>query len=66
MSDSFADKLHRLKSTCEERVNRIADITQEILNEKEEIIKITAQKISDFDVISMKNQVSNLQLNIGK
>jgi hypothetical protein len=66
MSDSFTEKLYRLKSTCEERVNRIETIKLELENEKQHIQKLLNEKPIDLKVVSMKHQVSNLQLDIGK
>ncbi len=65
MSDSFTEKLYRLKSTCDERTNRITDVKQEIQHEKEQINTVLKNQISDLQVISLKYQTTNLQLELG-
>lgn len=65
MSDSFTEKLYRLKSTCEERVERIEDMKREIEQEKSRIEAFLRSKPTDLTMASIKHQVITLQLQLG-
>lgn len=65
MSDSFTEKLYRLKSTCEERVDRIEAIKNEIEVEKAQIDFLMNSKPTDLVMASVKHNVVTLQLQLG-
>ena len=62
---SFTDKLQKLKATCEERISRIKQITNETNQDFESIKKIKLEMPSEYDVAIARFQAEQAIFKLG-
>ena len=62
---SFTDKLQKLKATCEERISRIKQITNETNQDLESIKKIKLEMQSEYDVATARFKAEQAIFKLG-